>query len=288
MDEELHHPFERTIIPMTSITSGTGYEVLPDLYALSLQIVNICFIGHEHASEFVLIDTGMPRSADAILDTVRERFGSRARPKAILLTHGHFDHVGAIRDLLEVWDVPVYAHELEIPYVTGKEKYPDPDPTVEGGLLAKISPLYPTEPVRLGSRVQPLPENGTVPFLDNWRWIHTPGHSRGHVSFFRDADRALIAGDAFITVKQDEFWKVLTQKQEVSGPPRYLTTDWQAANDSVRKLAALDPATAVCGHGIPMAGADLHHGLQELAGNFNKVAVPDYGKYVDPEQDRSH
>lgn len=258
--------------------------MLPDIYCFTIQIVNVCLIGRAGTGTFVLVDAGMPGSAGAIFSAVRERFGEKAKPKAVLLTHGHFDHVGAIAPLLEKWDVPVFAHPLELPYLTGRETYLDPDPTVEGGLLAKISMIYPNEPVDLGKAVQPLPEDGTVPFLPGWKWIHTPGHSNGHVSFFREADNVLIAGDAFITVRQDEFWKVLVQKQEVNGPPRYFTNDWKAAKRSVEKLAALKPETALCGHGIPMSGAGLREGLEALVSGFDEIALPDHGKYVDGAQ----
>ncbi|GFR37325.1 hypothetical protein PRECH8_06210 [Insulibacter thermoxylanivorax] len=91
-----------------------------------------------------------------------------------------------------------------------------------------------------------------IPSLPSYRWMHTPGHSPGHVSLFRESDRTLIAGDAFVTVRQDSLYKVLTQQKEINGPPRYLTTDWQAAKESVKRLAALKPAYAVMGHGPPM------------------------------------
>lgn len=82
--------------------------------------------------------------------------------------------------------MPVYAHELEIPYLTGQKSYPDTDPTVEGGLVARISPYFPNEPINLGQHVKPLPNDGSVPILKEWQWIHTPGHSPGHVSFLEN------------------------------------------------------------------------------------------------------
>lgn len=280
MDKQMEYGSDYKYIPATSVGSGLGVEVLPDVYCHTLQIVNICLVGNPKSQEFVLVDAGMPGSADEIISVTEARYGAGRPPKAILLTHGHFDHVGAVIELVERWNVPVYAHELEIPYLTGQKSYPDPDPTVEGGLIAKMSPLFPNEPIQLGNQVQPLPPDGSVPHLAGFRWIHTPGHTPGHVSLFRDEDRALIAADAFVTVRQDSLYKVLTQEMEISGPPRYLTTDWTAAWESVKKLAALQPAVAITGHGRPVSGPELTDGLQKLANEFDRIAIPDYGKYV--------
>lgn len=181
---------------------------------------------------------------------------------------------------MEHWDVPVYAHEQEIPFLVGEKSYPEPDSTVEGGMVAKMSPMFPNEPIDLGNHVRPLPSDGTVPHIHEFKWVHTPGHSPGHVSFFRESDRALIVGDAFITVKQEYLYKVFTQEQEISGPPRYLTTDWKSAKESVAKLAELKPTVAVTGHGLPMSGELLKESLEKLVTNFDEIARPDYGKYV--------
>jgi glyoxylase-like metal-dependent hydrolase (beta-lactamase superfamily II) len=116
--------------------------------------------------------------------------------------------------------------------------------------------------------------------MTGWRWIHTPGHAPGHVSFFRESDRALIAGDAFVTCRQDVLYKVLIQQLEINGPPRYFTPDWQAAWDSVRALDALNPAMAITGHGRPVKGATLTDGLRDLAARFDEIAIPEHGRYV--------
>ncbi|PID02487.1 MBL fold metallo-hydrolase [Sporosarcina sp. P2] len=285
MDKQLSNGEDYKYIPATSIGSGKGLEVLPDLYCHTIQIVNIVLVGHPNSKDFVLIDTGMPYSAEKIIAVVEERFGVKSRPKAILLTHGHFDHVGAVIELVEHWNVPVYAHELELPFLTGVSSYPDPDTSVEGGMIAKISSIFPTDPIQLGSHIQSLPPDGSVPFLPEFKWIHTPGHSPGHVSFFRQKDGALIAGDAFVTVKQEYLYKVLTQEQEISGPPRYLTTDWGAALQSVMKLEALHPSVAITGHGLPMEKELLAKSLKKLVNEFERIAVPDYGKFVDEDTD---
>jgi glyoxylase-like metal-dependent hydrolase (beta-lactamase superfamily II) len=278
--EELRYGEDYKFIPATSVASGVSVEVLPDLYCHTIQIVNICLVGDPDKKEFVLVDAGMPKTADDIIDVTEKRFGANSRPQAIILTHGHFDHVGAIIELVKHWNVPVYAHEAEMPYLTGKARYPEPDPSVEGGMVAKMSAFFPNEPIDLGGHVQPLPGDGTVPHLEDFRWIHTPGHTPGHVSLFRDRDRTLIAGDAFVTVRQDSLYKVFTQEMEISGPPRYYTTDWNDARESVRKLAALQPETAITGHGAPVSGEKLREGLAKLAREFDQIAMPDYGKYV--------
>lgn len=280
MDQEMSYGEDYKYIPTSSVSSGESLEVLPDLLCHTVQIVNIALVGEPESHAFVLIDAGMPGSANEIIDVTEKRFGPGGRPEAILLTHGHFDHVGAIIELVKHWEVPVYAHPLELPYLTGEKSYPAPDATVEGGMVAKMSPMFPHEPVNLGRHVRTLPEDGAVPHLPGFRWIHTPGHSPGHVSYFRERDRALVAGDAFVNVRQDKLYKVVTQQQELTGPPRYLTTDWKAAKESVAKLAALGPAVAVTGHGLPVSGDDLSSGLERLVRNFDELAVPDYGKYI--------
>ncbi|TGE23133.1 MBL fold metallo-hydrolase [Hymenobacter metallicola] len=256
--------------------------VVPGVWGLRNVFVNLYFVRDTSSplEPWVLVDAGLPGSATKIKHNAEQIFGPNNPPSAIILTHGHFDHIGALKTLAEEWDVPVYAHPLELPYLTGRSSYPPPDPTVGGGAMAAMSFLYPKKPIDLGSRVQPLPLNGTVPFLSEWRWVHTPGHTPGHVSFFREYDRTLLAGDAFVTVKQESGSEVWQQRQEVHGPPAYFTQDWLQARASVDKLAALEPQIAATGHGIPMHGAELRQQLHELSAQFEQKAVPSQGRYV--------
>ena len=146
--------------------------------------------------------------------------------------------------------------------------------------MAALSRLYPRGPIDLGDQVQALPENGTVPDMPGWRWIHTPGHTPGHISLFRDEDRTLIAGDAFVTTKQESATAVLAQRPELHGPPAYFTPDWEAARDSVERLAALQPLRVATGHGPPLEGEAMLRDLHALARNFSRRAVPAEGRYV--------
>ena len=262
--------------------SGDAVAVLtPDLAYKRLALVNVVFVGPQDSGDrgWVLVDTGIPGSKGAIKSAAAERFGVDARPAAIVLTHGHFDHVGMLETLAEEWDVPVWAHPLERPYLDGSAAYPPADPSVGGGLMAFLSPLFPTKPVNVAARLRDLPADGSVPPLPGWRAIHTPGHSPGHVSFVRGAD--MIVGDAFVTTAQESAYAVTTQAPEIHGPPQYFTPDWAAARNSVETLAALDPDLVITGHGQPMQGPALRDALRRLAAEFDGIAVPDHGTYVD-------
>ena len=262
---------------------GWPREITDDVAYLRNAIVNVVFYGRPTATgrgDWVLIDAGLPGSASSIIAAAERRFGRGARPSAIVLTHGHFDHVGALEQLARQWDVPVYAHTLELPYLTGKSPYPPPDPSVGGGLMASLSFMYPRGPINLLDRVKPLPEDGSVPGMPGWKWVHTPGHSPGHVSLFRESDKTLIAGDAFVTVKQESALAVLSQTPEVHGPPAYYTPDWPSAWTSVETLEALRPERVITGHGLPMLGHELKAGLRVLAREFDRLAIPEHGRYV--------
>lgn len=267
--------------------SFTSYQlpirwVTKDVAGLPIILVNVYFIRQVKNSQtnWFLVDAGLGRCATKIKKAAEFLFGTGTRPEAILLTHGHFDHIGGLASLARTWNVPVYAHPLEMPYLTGQSSYPPPDPSVGGGSLAALSSFYPKNPISLTTQLLPYPATGQVPGLDDWQVIPTPGHTPGHVSFFREADRTLIAGDAIVTVKQASFRAVVKQQQKVYGPPAYFTCDWPAAQASVSKLAQLRPEIAACGHGRPLRGAVLQDQLNHLSHHFSELAIPQQGRYV--------
>ena len=176
--------------------------------------------------------------------------------------------------------MPVYAHEAELPFLDGREAYPPPDPSVGGGAMPLLALAFRRGPFHFRDRVRALPVDGSVPGMPGWTWIHTPGHTPGHVSLWREADRVLIAGDAFVTTKQESLGAVLAQRPELHGPPQYFTPDWAAAKASVQRLAALEPNAAATGHGTPFHGHVLRDRLRVLARDFDHLAVPPRGRYV--------
>ena len=277
-------PLDRSHIAGDEQEDGT-LQVAPDLAYRRLLFVNVVFVGLPGEPDWVLVDTGIPGMRERIVSAAAARFGKDVPPRAIVLTHGHFDHVGVLEGLSADWNVPVYAHRLERPYLDGSAAYPKPDPTVGGGAMALLSPLYPRGPVNVGSRLRDLPEDGSVPPMPGWRWIHTPGHSVGHVSLWRERDRSLIVGDAFITVAGESAYATATQAPEIHGPPKYFTHDWQAAATSVAALAALEPELAITGHGRAMHGPAMRDAVHRLADDFEALAVPPEGRFVtDPQR----
>jgi deazaflavin-dependent oxidoreductase (nitroreductase family) len=89
--------------------------------------------------------------------------------------------------------------------------------------------------------------------MADWEWVPTPGHTPGHVAYLRRRDGILLAGDAALTVDLNSVGGVLSGRQRVTGPPRYTTWDWPAAQRSIRALAELEPRVLAPGHGRPLS-----------------------------------
>lgn len=256
------------------------FDVASGVWGAKDIFVNFYFIKNEDSGEWALIDTGLKTSAHKIKKIAAELFGADSKPTSIILTHGHFDHVGSVAKLAAEWHVPVYSHYMELPYLTGRSSYPPPDSSVNGGMMASIAFMYPKSPINIEGLVEALPEDMTVPGLPAWKWIYTPGHTPGHISLYRESDKLLIAGDAFVTTKAESVFATIKQLKMVSGPPKYFTPDWEAAEKSVAALAGLKPNIAATGHGVPMEGQELNEQLQQLSDYFTVLAVPPDGRYT--------
>lgn len=249
--------------------------VAPGVGRLGILFVNVFALG-EPGGPWLLVDAGLAGSAGLIRRAAARRFGAGARPEGILLTHGHFDHVGAACDLADAWQVHLYAHPLETPYLTGRSDYPPRDPTM-GGAMAQMSRLMPDHGYDFGDRVRKLPADGGVPGLPDWRWLHTPGHTPGHVSLYRETDGVLLAADAFATMNLDSWAAYFTRKRELSRPSPPFTFDWATTRRSVEKLADLEPKVVAAGHGLAMEGDRVASELRDFA---LSLTPPRRGRYV--------
>jgi glyoxylase-like metal-dependent hydrolase (beta-lactamase superfamily II) len=229
------------------------------VYRFSTRGANVYFV--RSGSSSTLIDTGWRNSGPAIYGAASSLFGPGTPPASILLTHAHPDHAGAAAELAHRWDVPVHVHAADLPLLSS-----DLDAMARGldpigrFFLALMLLL----PQRTRERMQSpdlqrvaraLPgADAAVPGLADWQCVPTPGHSPGHVVFFRESDRVLIAGDAVFTVP---LWGLVPGLQRLSRPPRLASWNWRMTMESMGVLASLEPAVLACGHGAPMAGAGL-------------------------------
>lgn len=259
------------------------FQVAQSVWGMKLFYVNVYMIANRKgfAEGWILVDTGPSGSGGRIIAMAEAIFGNGAKPNAIVLTHGHADHAGGVEELLEHWDVPVYAHELEIPYLTGQSSYPPPDPSVGHGLMSLLSVFFGRKQTDLGERITPIVMSEGLNELPEWKIIYTPGHAPGHISLFFPLNTTLIAGDAIATTQAESAIALLGDVKKLSGPPMYMTPDWEAAEQSVGALAGLEPRIIAAGHGPVLRGREATEALKELSANFRDVAIPSSGRYVD-------
>ena len=131
--------------------------------------------------------------------------------------------------------------------------------------------LPPAQAPRLGVGVTELGLARGRPRLPGWAWVPTPGHTVGHVSFFRAADGVLISGDALVTAKIDTVASLLLGRNGLSGPPWYTTWNSIAAHASIQALAVLKPQVLAGGHGIPMSAPGTADAITDFA---QSIAAP--------------
>jgi glyoxylase-like metal-dependent hydrolase (beta-lactamase superfamily II) len=205
-------------------------EVSPGLWRVPLaplDSMNAYLLGD------VLVDSGPRFSAGRLLAALE---GHAVEAHAV--THGHFDHVGASHAVCEHFRVPLWCGE-------GDRE------AIESGDLSGILPRPRSWVARVGKTLAG-PSHAVVRTLEEgdevggFTVVECPGHTPGHVAFWRESDRVLVLGDVAFNRNPVTFRKGLTE------PFRAATTDPGLNRDSARRLAALDPAIVCFGHGPPL------------------------------------
>jgi glyoxylase-like metal-dependent hydrolase (beta-lactamase superfamily II) len=207
--------------------------VVDGVFELSLGFVNMHLVVTDDG--VVLVDTGLPRRSARIEKALQSIHKSIGEVRSILLTHHHFDHTGNVADLRTRSGARVFAHVADATVISGATR-----PEVTRPLVRLVSRLMSAEPTKID---QVISVDGSEP-LPGFTAVHTPGHTRGHVSYLLDRDGGvLFAGDA-----------AGGRKGGVSSAPRAAAVDLAELDRSVAKLASHDFEHAVFGHGQAVTG----------------------------------
>jgi hydroxyacylglutathione hydrolase len=177
--------------------------------------------------EDVLIDASIRGAAPRLLTQL-----ANVPLSLVALTHCHPDHQGAASQICETRGIPLACHEADVAAMQGRT------PMLPHNLLTRVierlvgGPAYP---------VQRILRDGDE--IAGFRVIHTPGHTPGHVIYFRESDRVAIVGDVLRSMN------LFTGKAGLGEMPAVLTVDREESRRSIRKLAQLRPAIVCFGHG---------------------------------------
>lgn len=178
--------------------------------------------------EDVLIDAGAAFDRKRILKQVG---GAGIRTHA--LTHAHLDHYGASHAVCTALNLPLWCGTEDVAAVEAGK--------MVGGPRNGMVPGPKAHPVARALREGDEVAGFTV--------LDTPGHSPGHVSYWRESDRVLVCGDVMWG------WNTLLMRGDPREPLPLFSPDPARNRDSARRLAALEPALVLFGHGPPLRDA---------------------------------
>jgi hydroxyacylglutathione hydrolase len=192
--------------------------------------INVYLIGD------VVVDAASRHAGRRILRQVR---GHTVRANA--LTHAHPDHQGASHELCEALGIPLWCGAGDVE-------------AMERGLIGESQPDHWIN--RLSDRFWSGPPHPVERALHEgdevggFTVLEVPGHSAGHVAFWRESDRVLLAGDVLNGMN------LLTTRRGLCEPPDVFTPDPEANRRSIRRLAALEPRLTLFGHGPLLRGSE--------------------------------
>jgi len=253
------------------------HQIAPGVHWLPLRGAN-AYLARSGAS-WTLVDAGYAGSRAAIAAAAGRLCGG-ARPESIVLTHGHPDHAGAAASLAAGWGAPILVTATELPFVDGTALYPEPLVAGLGRVLPRGVIDRLTRRSDLGPALRAFETADGVPGLPDWEAVGTPGHTPGHVAFFRRADRTLICGDAVLAIASPSrlggglrwLHDLAHRPPRLSGPPPLFTCDWHDAAVSAATLADLEPWVLATGHGRPLCGPRVAPALRAFAARITEGA----------------
>lgn len=232
-----------------SVATVMEGEVAPGVHRLGSRRINWYVV--EEEGWFTVVDAGLPGHFDQLTAFLDARGADIDRVEALVLTHGHVDHIGFAARLGDA-GVPVYAHEADdellasgggpLPGFFLRNLY---RPSVVAHLL---------EAVRSGARevspvtgYYPVADGEMLPIPGSPLLFHLPGHTPGQCALWLPDRRVLLVGDAVVT------WDVRTGRGTTPSLPHVLA-DGRRAFESLSRLAEFGPVTLLPGHGDPWRG----------------------------------
>jgi glyoxylase-like metal-dependent hydrolase (beta-lactamase superfamily II) len=209
-------------------------QLAEDVHMLSgwpKNAINVYLVGD------VLIDAATRQGEKRIMKQIAGKTVT-----AHALTHAHPDHQGSSHAICEQLGIPLWCGQDDVPAMETPGAIVNPKAP---GWLNKLQARYWTGPPHPVARA--LKEGDEVA---GFTVLETPGHSRGHVSFWRESDRVLIVGDVLGSIN------FITGIPGLNTPPDLFTPDPARNRASARRLAELKPALACFGHGAPLRDPD--------------------------------
>jgi glyoxylase-like metal-dependent hydrolase (beta-lactamase superfamily II) len=209
-------------------------QLAEDVHMLSgwpKNAINVYLVGD------VLIDAATRQGEKRIMKQIAGKTVT-----AHALTHAHPDHQGSSHAICEQLGIPLWCGQDDVPAMETPGAIVNPKAP---GWLNKLQARYWTGPPHPVARA--LKEGDEVA---GFTVLETPGHSRGHVSFWRESDRVMIVGDVLGSIN------FITGIPGLNTPPDMFTPDPARNRASARRLAELKPALACFGHGAPLRDPD--------------------------------
>ncbi|MGO9248945.1 MAG: MBL fold metallo-hydrolase [Solirubrobacteraceae bacterium] len=209
-------------------------QLAEDVYQLKgfpPNAINVYVIGD------VLIDAATRQAERRIMRQISGR-GIAAHA----LTHAHPDHQGSSHAICERLGIPLWCGQGDVPAMETPGAIVNPRAP---RWLSWAQARFWTGPPHPVARA--LHEGDEVA---GFTVLETPGHSAGHVSFWRESDRVLIVGDVLGNMN------FITGIPGLNTPPDLFTPDPARNRESARRLAELRPALACFGHGAPLRDPD--------------------------------
>ena len=232
-------------------------EVAGGVYRVADGLVNWYLI--EEGDELTLVDTGWPRSWPRIEEAING-LGRKARDvRAVVLTHGHPDHLGGAEKARQKCEAPVMAYRGEVARVKGEAKGSSPFTLVPSlvphlwrppslGFVLRATGQGFLTPTWV-KEVEPFEADEELDIPGRPRPIRTPGHTEGHVSLLLADKGVLIAGDAILILDP------LTREEGPLLPPDALNADAVQARKTLNVIEEIEADTLLPGHGETWHGS---------------------------------